>query len=424
MGNAANNSAVVELGSETESFAPRRVLIVDDSRAQRKILSIYLKNWGYQFDEAASGAEALELCKENTYDLILSDWIMPGMTGIEFCEIYRAMSEHYAYFILITAKNEKDDVSTGLSNGADDFLARPVDPNELHARIVAGERILRMQSELRSKNDLLTSTLDELQGLYDNLDRDLVEARHLQQSLVPERFLAFDGADVSLLLRPSGHVGGDLVGAFRVNDNRIGVFSIDVSGHGIASALMTARLAGHLTGTSPDHNVALTQDEFGIYCMRPTEDICARLNDMVLNEMDTEHYFTIVIADCDLRTGHVRMSQAGHPQPIVQRADGSAVFVGEGGLPVGLLENASFDAFEVTLNPGDRLFLCSDGFSECPNEKGDFLDDDGLMEFVLKGAKTDGPELLETLVWDLSAFAGPIEFPDDVSAVLLEFQGR
>ena len=153
-------------------------------------------------------------------------------------------------------------MARGLDIGADDFLTKPVNGDELRARIAAGERILRMQRELTEKNRLLSVTLDELQGVYDSVNRDLLEARKLQQSLVRERHRNFGNAEVSLLLRPSGHVGGDLVGFFPINSRRVGFFSIDVSGHGITSALMTARLAGYLSGNSPDQNIALMLTEY------------------------------------------------------------------------------------------------------------------------------------------------------------------
>ena len=114
-----------------------------------------------------------------------------------------------------------------------------------------------MERELIDKNRLIASTLEELQKLYDSLDSDLIEARKLQQSLVSDRYRDLGVADVSLLLRSSGHVGGDLVGMFPVGESRIGLYGIDVSGHGISSALMTARLAGYLSASAPDQNIAL-----------------------------------------------------------------------------------------------------------------------------------------------------------------------
>ena len=277
--------------------AIKLVLVVDDSRLQRKILSASLKRWGFEVIEADSGDEAVKLCRDRLPDLVLSDWMMPGISGLEFCQVFRDLSEgQYGYFILLTSKSEKEEVARGLDSGADDFLSKPVDTNELRARINAGERILEMQRELTEKNRLITVTLDELQRLYDSLDNDLLEAKKLQQSLLRERKRSFETGELSLMLRSSGHVGGDLVGFFPAGEGQLGVFAIDVSGHGISSALMTARLAGYLSATAPDQNVALHKLPDGSFAMRPPEETIAILNDMVLTEMETEHYFTLLLA--------------------------------------------------------------------------------------------------------------------------------
>ncbi len=195
--------------------AKRRVLVVDDSKMQRRILTTLLERAGYAVYEAESGTQALDRCREVLPDIVLSDWMMPGMTGLEFCRAFRKMERaSYGYFILLTSKSEKTEVAQGLSSGADDFLSKPVNAGELRARLAAGERILRMEEELREKNRLVSSTLNELRNVYDSVARDLDEAGKLQQSLVKERHRSFGNSEVSLLLRPSGQVGGDLVGFF------------------------------------------------------------------------------------------------------------------------------------------------------------------------------------------------------------------
>ncbi|MCJ8336029.1 MAG: response regulator, partial [Epibacterium sp.] len=187
----------------------RRVLVVDDSRLQRRILVASLKKWGFEVVEAESGEQAMEMCQQELPDLILSDWMMPGMTGIEFCRAFREFSgDGYSYFILLTSKSEKNEVAEGLDAGADDFLTKPVSSDELRARISAGERILRMQRELFEKNRIVSETLDELQSVYDAIDKDLMQARKIQESLVPELCKDFGSSSVSLLLKPCGHIGG------------------------------------------------------------------------------------------------------------------------------------------------------------------------------------------------------------------------
>jgi sigma-B regulation protein RsbU (phosphoserine phosphatase) len=411
--------------SSPQAGAIRHVLVVDDSKLQRKILSVALKRWGFDVVEAASGAEALQRAAERRPDLVLSDWMMPGMSGLELCKKIRLQDgDDYTYFILLTSKSEKEEVARGLDSGADDFLTKPVDSNELRARISAGERLIEMQRSMAQANRALSETLGELQTLYNNIDSDLKEAKKLQQSLVRERFRALPVGDLSLLLRSSGHVGGDLVGFFEAGARHVGLYALDVSGHGISSALMTARLAGYLSSAAPDQNVALCKDKYGEYVPRAPERVVADLNDLVLDEMETEHYFTLLLAFVELDTGRMVLSQAGHPHPAIQRANGDITQEGPGGFPVGLLSGVSFERFEITLDPGDRILILSDGVTECPGPGDTMLGEEGLARLMIELAQMRGPAFLEALIWRLTEFNGSEDFPDDVSAILFEYQGR
>lgn len=403
----------------------KQVLVVDDSRLQRRVLAGYLVRWGFDVVEASSAEQALALSKAQMPDLVVSDWMMPGLSGLEFCRAFRALpSQSYSYFILLTSKSDKAEVALGLDSGADDFLTKPVDANELRARITAGERIIKMQRELSEKNRLITSTLDELQRIYDSLDKDLLEAKKLQQSLVRERHRTFETGTLSLILRSSGHVGGDLVGFFPIGDDQLGLYAIDVSGHGISSALMTARLAGYLSASAPDQNVALVRQPGGGFAPRRLDDTISALNDLVLDEMETEHYFTLMLATIDLRSGKVVFGQAGHPHPVIQRANGRIEQTGPGGFPVGLMPDIAFEQFERQLFPGDRLLILSDGVTECPDPAGQMLGEDGLARMMISMKDTHDTALLETLVWRLGDFSELSEFPDDVSGILFEYTGQ
>lgn len=404
----------------------QRVLVVDDSRLQRRILVASLKKWGFEVVEADSGASAMEICREEAPDLILSDWMMPGMNGLEFCRNLRKLnSDNYSYFILLTSKSEKNEVAEGLHSGADDFLTKPVSSDELRARISAGERILRMQRELSEKNRIVSETLDELQRVYDAIDKDLMQARKIQESLVPELSRSYGESNVSLLLKPCGHIGGDLVGMFSPGVNRLGFYSIDVSGHGITSAMMTARLGGYLSSSHFDQNVAMEQRFNRYYALKPPEDVASILNARLIADTGIEEYFTMAYCTVDLRSGLLKMVQAGHPHPLLLRRDGSMEYVGQGGVPVGLVPDIAYTREELVLEQGDRLLLYSDGFTEARLENGEMLEDEGLMDLVRKcDTGQSGQEFLDELYWNLTQVMSKEHgLEDDVSATLFEYNG-
>jgi sigma-B regulation protein RsbU (phosphoserine phosphatase) len=404
----------------------RTVLVVDDSSLQRRILVASLRKFGFTIIEADSGERAMEICAEAKPDLILSDWMMPGMNGLEFCRALRQIpGDGYCYFILLTSKSEKNDVAQGLDAGADDFLSKPVNPDELRARICAGDRILGMERELSSKNRMVSETLNEIQRLYDAIDKDLIQARKIQESLVPDFHREFGKSRVSLLLKPCGHIGGDLVGMFSPGPNRVGFYNIDVSGHGITSAMMTARLGGYLSSTYFDQNIALEQRFNQFFALRQPEEVARLLNARLVADSGIEEYYTMVYCIADLNSGRVRMVQAGHPHPLLLRQDGSVEQVGSGGLPIGLIADVSFSQVEFCMNPGDRLLLFSDGFTETSVADGEMLETQGLIKLIRECWDVqDGREFLNDLYWRLTQVMDRNRgIEDDVSATLFDFNG-
>ncbi|MGH1412476.1 MAG: PP2C family protein-serine/threonine phosphatase [Pelagimonas sp.] len=408
----------------TQTGAVRVVLIVDDSRLQLRIMTAMLGRMGFEVLSADSGAEALEICAKEKPDLVLSDWMMPEMDGLELCRRFRELqSESYGYFILLTSKSEKGDVAEGLDAGADDFLTKPVNAHELRARINAGARVLSMERQLSDKNRQVSETLDELREIHEAIDKDLRQARTIQQSLVPERVCEIATSRVSLLLRPCGHVGGDLVGMFRPGYDRLGLYNIDVSGHGITSAMVTARVAGYLSSNFPDQNVALEKRFDRFYAMREPAETACLLNQRLVADPGVEEYLTMAYIATDLQTGRVRMVQAGHSPPMVLRANGDVEFFGDGGLPIGLVDHVEYDQHEFQLYTGDMLLLYSDGFTEAVMKNGEMLGEEGLARIFKEAAKCgQGPDLIEDMFWRLTAeMEDSSKLGDDVSAALLEF---
>jgi two-component system cell cycle response regulator len=136
-----------------ESAGSYQVLVVDDSAVHRKLVEHALEDGSYSLLFAKSGMEALELFRKHRPEIVLTDWMMPDLSGLELCDLVRGdASPGYTYIIVLTAKAEKDNVVKGLSAGADDYLTKPFDAGELLARVGVGCRIVDLHREIATKN--------------------------------------------------------------------------------------------------------------------------------------------------------------------------------------------------------------------------------------------------------------------------------
>jgi diguanylate cyclase (GGDEF)-like protein len=147
-----------------------RVLIADDSSVSRRLLEATLKRWDYEVDVACDGDEALEMLRRpGGPTLAILDWMMPSLTGPEVCRLVRQEArEPYVYILLLTSRSLKEDLIEGMESGADDYLVKPFDQNELKVRLRAGRRILDLQAELLRAREALhvQATHDSLTGLF------------------------------------------------------------------------------------------------------------------------------------------------------------------------------------------------------------------------------------------------------------------
>ncbi|WP_410217229.1 PP2C family protein-serine/threonine phosphatase [Paracoccus sp. (in: a-proteobacteria)] len=399
----------------------RRVLIVGGGAQERRPLASMLVRQGYEVSHAAKGADGLRLCHDMTPDLILSAWSLPDMKGVDFCRAFRQTERlSHGYVVLLTSPGDGADIVAGLEAGADDFLPRPIQAQDLLIRLAAGERILRIEDELRASNTRLRTALSQLNETQAAIERDLREARKLQQGLVRERSGRFGPAEISVLLRPAGHVGGDLVGFFPISQDRVGFYALDVSGHGVTAALLTAQLSVHLSGSS-EQNVALRGAQSGDEAAGPVA-LARFFNNMMLEEMNTDSYFTMIYGELNHASGLLRMVQAGHPHPVLQRRDGSITRLGRGGMPIGLIETPIFDEIVVPMQPGDRLLVTSDGINEAETPNGRQLGDEGVAAIMRTNAFLNGHVFLESMAWSVSEYSRG-KRQDDISAVLVEFRG-
>jgi two-component system cell cycle response regulator len=146
-----------------------KILIAEDDVVSRRLLQKTLEGWGYQVFSAENGREAWEIFQREDLKFIIADWVMPVMDGVTLCMKIRSSPAHgYVYFILLTGKDKKEDIVSGLDAGADDYVAKPFERDELKVRVRAGERIIKLERELSDKNDklrLLNVRLEELAGI-------------------------------------------------------------------------------------------------------------------------------------------------------------------------------------------------------------------------------------------------------------------
>lgn len=130
-----------------------KVLIAEDDRAASARLSAYVKEWGHQAEVANDGMQAWELFKREPFAILISDWEMPKLSGVELVKRVREKQTNYVYILLLTSKSSNKDIVEGMEAGADDFVSKPFDKNVLRVRVRAGERILQLEQHLARLND-------------------------------------------------------------------------------------------------------------------------------------------------------------------------------------------------------------------------------------------------------------------------------
>jgi two-component system, cell cycle response regulator len=205
-------------GPDPKGSSLNTALIAEDDPIFRRILESWFKKWDYQVTAVENGLAAWEvLQQEDAPQLAILDWMMPGMDGIELCrKIRRRDHGPYRYVLLLTAKDDKQDVVAGLEAGADDYLTKPFDVDELRARVRAGKRILDLQAALIHAKDELqfAAAHDPLTGLWNRgaiLDLLMREVSRRQRSADPLGVIMADIDYFKKINDTHGHLVGDAV---------------------------------------------------------------------------------------------------------------------------------------------------------------------------------------------------------------------
>lgn len=156
------------LSSENEKLlVGARVLVADDCSITQAMLGASLSEWGLEVIAVTDGTSALDVLQsDNPPRLALLDWMMPGLNGPEVCREVRRSSENYVYMLLLTSMGDKEHLIEGLKSGADDYLFKPFDPDELKLRLQAGARVIALQEELEKKSHIIQQKNEALEKHY------------------------------------------------------------------------------------------------------------------------------------------------------------------------------------------------------------------------------------------------------------------
>ncbi len=390
------------------------ILIVDDDQDTRRLLEKRIQALGHQVETAEDGEEAWGKISNFQFQLILTDWLMPKVDGLELCKRIRsAQFPHYTYLILGTSKNTKQDLVEGLDAGADDFIPKPYNKYELQAKLTVGARIISLETTLDKQKK-------QLQLALSKIEEDLEKASSVQRGLLPKENVSIPKLDCKWLFRPCDFTGGDTLHVNQIDEHEVALYMVDVAGHGLAAAMQTMAIQKFLAPSSRDNRPLL--NSFHLSSSISPAAIARELNIIFSNEDDTSPYFTMVYGIIDWRSQELRFTQAGHPHPILISQSGEAQLLGDGGFAVGMFEEAVYEDVTVSLNKGDRLYFYSDGITECENSSEEQFGEERLIRVLQTHHHQPLENLIHALESELMDWNNHKSFDDDVSLLSIEIK--
>ena len=397
-----------------------KILVVDDDPSAREFSKRFLTLWGYEVLEAGDGEEAFDLLRREEIRLVLSDWLMPHLSGPDLCRKIRAAGfPYYTYIILCTAKNAKQDLIEGMEAGADDFLVKPFGKPELRVRVRAGQRVVNLETGLEARNQELSEANVKLYSAYERIEEDLKAAGWMQARLLPSVAPVTLGVRSEWRFRPCRFVAGDTLNIFELDPQHVGFYLLDVSGHGVPAAMLSVTLSMLMNPELGEGNPLKRFDPLArTYVPVGPADAVAELNRRFQSRED--QYFTMIYGLLHTTTLMFRFSQAGHPSPLLIRKGSGIRALGTGGPPVGILPQAEYETVEMQLEPGDRLFVYSDGVLECSNPAGEMFGEQRMLDYLHRTTASALGEMVSGLETELETWRGKPEFDDDISMLALE----
>jgi len=415
------------------SGASGALLIVDDNPENRDMLGRRLQRRGFEVAEAEDGARALELIAAREFDLVLLDVMMPVMDGLEALRRIRATrSVAELPVIMATAKGESEDVVEALRLGANDYVTKPINFPVALARIEtqlslrrAVDQIRGLERDLAARNAELQAANLHLTDSNHRMRRDLEAAARIQQAFLPPREPVVAGVRFAWRYLPCDELAGDTLSVVPLDEDHVGVFVVDVSGHGVPAALLSVTVsrllspAGEATPLLRPAGDGRSTPE-----IVPPAEVAAELARRFPFDPHTRQYFTCVYGVLECSSGEFRYTCAGHPGPVHLTDGQPPARHQHPGLPIGLvpasLAAGGYLEHRLTLARGDRLYLYTDGVPEAPNPADEQFGYERLLEVVASARGAGLQESVDALVARLEAWRGSPGLEDDVSIVAIE----
>lgn len=378
--------------------AQKLILIVDDTPLNIGVISGALKD-SYKTKVATTGEKALALASaDEKPDLILLDIMMPGMDGYEVCSRLKAdPATSEIPIIFLTGQTSAEDETRGFEVGAVDYVHKPFSPAVVKARVRSHILLREARSQLASQ--LLA------------LNTELEMARQIQLSILPHSIPKLSGLDIAAHYLPMTSVAGDFYDFIQIDDQHIGVLIADVSGHGLPSALIASMLQVALSGQAA-------------HAPEPGK-VLVGLNRAFFGKF-THNFVTAAYVYVDLENNLMRYAGAGHP-PMLQwrNSTGKATPVLENGLVLGIIEEASYEALEFLLEPGDRYVLYTDGILEAANSALEQFGGDRLMSFMKNHKHLEAEPFCQTLLDELAGWSNQAVAQgqqDDITLLVIDYK--
>lgn len=393
---------------------PEKILIAQAPGERRRKLLDLVREQGYFAVAARDGEEVLRLLPEHPA-LLLCDAELDGASGADFWAAleHGCRSSDTACLALLgdgrsaSALRERAPWLAGT-------LALPMDPLDLGARIRDVLTIRRLGHELSLAHQMLGKTRREFA-------ESLRAAAQIQKNLLPRQLPRVASLDFAYRFMPCAAIGGDLFNVLRLDEDWVLAYVFDVSGHGVSSAMVSVSVHQSL---SPHSGRIVKQrlDQPPYYRIPAPAEVMAALEAEFPFER-FEKFFTIVYLLIDIHTGRVRYCNAGHPPPALLRADGRLEILQVGGGLIGLSEVGPFAEGEVRLDPGDRLYLYSDGIVEHGSDGREMFGEERLLRKLAELRRRDLGTVCGKTIEALLDFGRGAPLKDDVTLLGVEYRG-